>query len=231
MQTCPECGAAWPEGTTCQDIFHELLGWETENMSQLGEVHHLTVLCYHLQHPSLYSPEGLSGARQLLLEFVERGASPSEMWQRNRPRLDSTQRKWCIRRWWPTTGPAVETAATKAQNPPSRVGTVPICAAAKIPGCAQRKWKVTARPGRHGAYESPIRWSMTVADVVGGGRDLYCDNVRAWARATLEALKLSADSGAGLLEKFPDGHTAGARRGTAPSLRNRPLREAERKPP
>jgi hypothetical protein len=191
VQTCPECDAAWPEGTACQDYFHELLGWEAEDFSNLGEVHHLTVLCYHLQHPSLYSPEGLAGAKQLLLEFVECGVSPAEVGRRNRLRLNSSQ----------------------------------------------RKWKVTGTPGRHGAYALPIRWSMTVADIVAGGRDHYCDNVRAWARTTLEALKATADFGAGPLKKVPHAYTAGARRGTphcadaggTPPASLRSRRNAERK--
>jgi hypothetical protein len=105
------------------------------------------VLCYHLQHPSLYSPEGLAGAKQLLLEFVERGTSPSEVRRRNRARLDSSQ----------------------------------------------RTWKVAGTPGRRGAYDPPIEWGITVADVVAGGVEHYCDNVRAWARSMLEALKMTAD--------------------------------------
>lgn len=68
---CPECGAAWVGQKMCQDDFHQMLFWEAENPAY-GEVHHLMVLCYHLQHPSLYSPEGLTEARKLLAEFVER---------------------------------------------------------------------------------------------------------------------------------------------------------------
>ncbi len=63
------------------------------------------VLCYHLQHPSLYSPEGLDEAKRLLIEFLE-----------------------------------------------------------------------------HGSYDHPIQWAMT-ADVVTGGIEGYCDNVRQWAHS------------------------------------------------
>lgn len=92
---CPECGALWHDGATCQDYFHEMLGWEFKH--SLLDVHHLMVLCYHLQHPSLYSPEGLREARRLLSEFVERGASPREIRQRNRSRVDSAKRNWKIK--------------------------------------------------------------------------------------------------------------------------------------
>ena len=63
---------------SCVDDFNELLAWEADNPAYAQEVHHLTVLCYHLQRPSLYSPEGLAGAKGLLVDFVEGGLSPLE---------------------------------------------------------------------------------------------------------------------------------------------------------
>lgn len=92
---CPECGAAWADGRTCADDFHQLLFWENER-PELGEVHHLMVLCYHLQHPSLYSAEGLAHARRLLTQFVEVGLSPAEVRQRQRAAVDSGGRGWSI---------------------------------------------------------------------------------------------------------------------------------------
>ncbi len=81
---------------TCEDHFHQMLAWEQE-FSALWEVHHLLVLCYHLQHPSLYSPEGLAGARELLDDFVLRGQTTPAMRQRNRAALDSGNRKYKIK--------------------------------------------------------------------------------------------------------------------------------------
>jgi hypothetical protein len=86
----------WTHGQTCETYFHHLLFWEAEHPDYGAEVHHLMVLCYHLQHPSLYSPDGLNEARRLLVEFVEHGASPVEVRKRNRGRVDSSQRKWTI---------------------------------------------------------------------------------------------------------------------------------------
>ena len=94
--TCPECGASWLDGLTCQDHFHQLLACE-QQFSALWEVHHLLVLCYHLQHPSLYSPEGLAGARGLLDDFVLRGRTTMEVRQRDRAALDSGNRKYKIK--------------------------------------------------------------------------------------------------------------------------------------
>lgn len=96
QQICLECGAFVPEGNTCQDYFSQMLAWENERPEN-GQVHHLTVLCYYMQHPSLYSPDGLREAKQLLVEFVEKGVSPQEMRRRNRDRVDSGERKWKIK--------------------------------------------------------------------------------------------------------------------------------------
>ena len=139
---CPECGASWQAGETCQTAFHQMLFWESDHPGY-GEVHHLMVLCYHLQHPSLYSPAGLNEARRLLVEFVEQGTSPVEVRQRNQTRLDSSQRDWRIK----------GTAAS------------------------------------HGWYDHAVAWRMTAADVVAGGSEHYCDNVRLWAQSINEALK------------------------------------------
>lgn len=95
-QTCPECGATWHEGQTCQDYFYQMLYWENEYPGH-GEVHHLTVLCYHLQHPSLYSPQGLREAMHLLTTFVEEGAAPQEVRKRNSARVNSSNRSWKIK--------------------------------------------------------------------------------------------------------------------------------------
>lgn len=93
---CPECGAEWQDGKTCQDDFHQMLFWEAENPSY-GTVHHLAVLCYHLQHPSLYSPEGLAEGLRLLVEFVERGTSTEDIRKRSKDRVDSGKRDWKIK--------------------------------------------------------------------------------------------------------------------------------------
>jgi hypothetical protein len=144
---CPECGAVWGGGKTCRDDFDQMLAWEYEDLARFGAVHHLMVLCYHLQHPSLYSPEGLSYGRQLLVDFIERGVTPSEVHQRNRERVDSSS----------------------------------------------RAWKIRGTPASHGDYEHPVAWRMTAADVIAGGTEHYCDNVRAWARAVLDDLKASGN--------------------------------------
>ena len=52
---CVECGATLPGGETCLDRFHALLVAESDNR-ELAQMHGLTVLTYHLQHPSRTRP-------------------------------------------------------------------------------------------------------------------------------------------------------------------------------
>jgi hypothetical protein len=72
-KSCPACGA---EGDNCEADFHQMLFWEAER-PEIYEVHHLMVLGYHLQHPHLYSVEGLENALGLLQDFVSEGLTPS----------------------------------------------------------------------------------------------------------------------------------------------------------
>lgn len=142
-QFCPECKAGWTGGQTCQDYFHQMLFWEAEYPACAAEVHHLMVLCYHLQHPGLYSPQGLREARRLLAEFLVEGLSPQEARDRQRSRVDS----------------------------------------------GKRKWKIRGTPASQGAYDPPVHWTITAGDVVAGGVERYCDNVREWARGIYEVIK------------------------------------------
>lgn len=141
-QTCPECGAIWPEDQTCQDFFHQMHFWEAENPVYGAQVHHLMVLCYHLQHPSLYSPEGLDYARQLLVEFLEHGATPEQVRRKHGLAVDSS---------W-------------------------------------RKWKIKGAGDARGTYKHAMCWAMTAADVLAGGVDSYCYNVRHWAKSIQDTL-------------------------------------------
>ena len=144
---CPDCGAAWQGNLTCQDHFHQCLSWESESPDQPRAVHHLLVLCYYLQHPQLYSAQGLEEAKQLLTAFVEQAARPGDVRQQQRATVDS--------------------------------GT--------------RTWKIIGTPTSHGAYAHPIQWPIPIVDVTAGDLDGYLDRVRAWARATLEALKTTGN--------------------------------------
>jgi hypothetical protein len=95
-ETCPECGAVLRGEMTCQDYFHQMLFWENDDPAN-GAVHHLAVLCYYLQHPSLYAPDGLEHAKGLLVQFVEQGVSPQMVRAQIRDQVDSGKRGFKIK--------------------------------------------------------------------------------------------------------------------------------------
>lgn len=79
MTTCPTCGAPADEQELwCKLAFEQMLVWDFTD-PHAGAVHHLTVLCYHLQHPHLYSQAGLDHAKHLLYQFLIIGKSPQAL--------------------------------------------------------------------------------------------------------------------------------------------------------
>lgn len=92
VEQCPECGAAWGDGSICETHFHQMLLWEWEDAG-LFVVHHLMVLCYQIQHPRLYSPDGLALAKNLLIDFLENGLTTERARAVNRIMLDSGNRQ------------------------------------------------------------------------------------------------------------------------------------------
>jgi hypothetical protein len=93
---CPDCGAVWEGNITCAGYFHRMLFWEAQFPAYAEQVHHLMVLCYHLQHPGLYTPDGLGCALGLLADFVVRGLPPAEARRRGRQQVDSSRRAWKV---------------------------------------------------------------------------------------------------------------------------------------
>src|ERR1051325_3172260 len=94
-QACPACGADWSDGKTCEDHFHQMLFWENEFPEYTLEVHNFLVLNYYIQHPHLYSPEGLQGAIQILGDFLG-GMTPEQMRKKMRDEVDSSNRPWKV---------------------------------------------------------------------------------------------------------------------------------------
>ena len=94
-QICPACGADWSDGKTCEDHFHQMLFWENEYPELTYEVHNLLVASYYIQHPHLYSPQGLANAITMLGEFLS-GVTPKEMREKMRDGVNSVNRKFKI---------------------------------------------------------------------------------------------------------------------------------------
>jgi len=95
MNRCPQCGAEYAAGEDCGNRFNLCLAKEYENPSAYGAVHHLTVICYMLQH-NVYSHEGWLGARELLRQFMQQGITPSESRKHTCNELDGERRKWNV---------------------------------------------------------------------------------------------------------------------------------------
>lgn len=100
MAQCPECGAAWVEGASCEEIFHACLAMEFTDPAY-GAVHNLTVPAYYLQHPSLLSHKGWQEMQATLAGFLIAGVSVGEMRRRAAERLDSGERDFSFRKGEP----------------------------------------------------------------------------------------------------------------------------------
>jgi hypothetical protein len=96
-KSCSECGTTWGNGVTCEDHFHQMLFWEAEHPDYVAQVHHLMVVCYYIQHPSLYSPEGLRHGHELLHKFLVQGFTPQEVRQQISTKVDSGNRTYKIK--------------------------------------------------------------------------------------------------------------------------------------
>jgi hypothetical protein len=92
---CPQCGATLASGETCIDRFNIAQIKEIENPASYYTVHHLSVLCYMLQH-NVYSRDGWLAVRQLLHQFVYEDLTPAEARRQNRTTWDSGQRTWSL---------------------------------------------------------------------------------------------------------------------------------------
>jgi hypothetical protein len=72
--TCPECGAAVPDGGSCRDHFHALLLLEAEIPGVAGSIAHFyAVAAYGLQHPDSmnYTAEALAGLHATLAAALD----------------------------------------------------------------------------------------------------------------------------------------------------------------
>ena len=94
---CLACGAIWTADETCRGRFEACLALEYEHPRAFGAVHHLTVLCYMLQHNE-YSRESWLEARQMLFDFIYNDVLPADMRQRLSGKVNSGRRTTSITR-------------------------------------------------------------------------------------------------------------------------------------
>lgn len=94
---CLECGALLEAGKTCQEYVNQLITWDFQDFLGVGQVHHLTVLSYNLQHPSIYSEKGLENAKRSLSNFINEPMAYSKHGAEDLKNLASNIRKWKIR--------------------------------------------------------------------------------------------------------------------------------------
>lgn len=103
---CPECGALWPEGFSCERAFHALLAREWQD-PELQAEHFFLVACYNLQHPSSFTDEALNNLQQGLFARLETGLSIRDLRKRaeeafdgpNRVKKPEAERQVLLRRW------------------------------------------------------------------------------------------------------------------------------------
>ena len=90
---CSKCGAMLQSDKKCRERFDLCLAKDYESPSSYGVVHHLIVASYMLQHNE-YSREGWLEARNLLVQSIRQGVSPSILRKQNPQKLDSRNRQW-----------------------------------------------------------------------------------------------------------------------------------------
>ncbi len=95
LNKCGKCGAEYGGEEDCRKRFELCLAKEYENPSAYGAVHHLTVICYMLQHNE-YSHRAWLEAREMLRQFVRKGITPARLRRENRAKVDGGRRKWSI---------------------------------------------------------------------------------------------------------------------------------------
>ena len=90
---CQDCGAEWLTGLTCQQKYYECLAAEFSDPA-FGQVHHLTVPAYHLQHPGGYSGQGMLSFQNVLSQFLIGNISPETIRKEQQYHLDNKNRNW-----------------------------------------------------------------------------------------------------------------------------------------
>jgi hypothetical protein len=95
-RVCPECGTELHGVLSCNEYLEKMIAWDFSDFAAIGQVHHLTVLCYYIQHPSHYSKEGLQIAISILKKTVEENLSDKELYTEESEIFSSSKRDWKV---------------------------------------------------------------------------------------------------------------------------------------
>ena len=106
--TCAECGAKMQNNETCRDRFHALLAAESYN-AELARMHGLTVLTYHVQHPSLTKPWYQEAAYEVMRRTFGQGIDWWEVLSEGRHYTNSAAFQQWKRNYGSTLSPEVVT--------------------------------------------------------------------------------------------------------------------------
>jgi hypothetical protein len=93
---CPDCGARWAAGESCQAAYEEMLALEFSDPGY-GQVHLLTVACFMIQHRR-YSDRALAWMRDMLRAYLKDGQPVEELRAAMGRAAGPKQRDWKVER-------------------------------------------------------------------------------------------------------------------------------------
>lgn len=94
---CEACGAPLEPGRTCLDYLRQLQARDFTDFNGAGRLHLLGAMTYNLQHPALYSREGLDAIKQVVKAIIESDDAYTKEHERDLSRqLASESRQWTM---------------------------------------------------------------------------------------------------------------------------------------
>ena len=93
---CPDCGAVFKDGSTCQDVFENFLALEFSDPAY-GEVHFFTVACFMIQHRR-YSRAALGWIARQLRDSLENGVTIQHIRRQAQQQVRQDERSWKVLR-------------------------------------------------------------------------------------------------------------------------------------
>lgn len=88
---CPLCGGKMGSLEQCRERFDACLAYEYEQPSSYGAVHHLTVICYMLQH-NAYTVGAWWEARSMLVRCMREDRTPQQTRRQDQARSGNRRR-------------------------------------------------------------------------------------------------------------------------------------------